>query len=124
MYGTSSLSRPQPLHRTIRITPDACSMVTSVETPVSLWVESVWRHNALVQLQAHYHHRGEAASETCLSAATFVRSRHTSLAALRVTRNLPSALSTMTRLLGPIRNFSASQGWITTTKSSPWISPM
>jgi len=31
--------------------------------------------NALVQLQAHYHHCGEAASENCLSAATFVRSR-------------------------------------------------
>ena len=29
--------------------------------------------NALVQLQAHYHHCGEAASEECLSAATFVR---------------------------------------------------
>ena len=29
--------------------------------------------NALVQLQAHYNHRGEAASEKCLSAATFVR---------------------------------------------------
>jgi hypothetical protein len=29
--------------------------------------------NALVQLQAHYHHGGEAASEKCLSAATFVR---------------------------------------------------
>jgi hypothetical protein len=29
--------------------------------------------NALVQLQAHYHHCGEAASEKCLSAATFVR---------------------------------------------------
>src|SRR4051812_47476234 len=31
--------------------------------------------NALVQLQAHYHHCGEAASEKCLSAATFVRWR-------------------------------------------------
>ena len=31
------------------------------------------RYNALVQLQAHYHHCGEAASEKCLSAATFVR---------------------------------------------------
>jgi hypothetical protein len=31
--------------------------------------------NALVQLQARYHHRGEAASEKCLSAATFVRLR-------------------------------------------------
>ena len=29
--------------------------------------------NALVQLQARYNHRGEAASEKCLSAATFVR---------------------------------------------------
>jgi hypothetical protein len=29
--------------------------------------------NALVQLQARYHHCGEAASEKCLSAATFVR---------------------------------------------------
>ena len=31
--------------------------------------------NALVQLQAHYRRRGEAASEKCLSAATFVRWR-------------------------------------------------
>jgi hypothetical protein len=31
--------------------------------------------NALVQLQAHYHRCGEAASEKCLSAATFVRQR-------------------------------------------------
>ena len=29
--------------------------------------------NAVVQLQAHYHHCGVAASEKCLSAATFVR---------------------------------------------------
>src|SRR5438067_5678787 len=29
--------------------------------------------NALVQLRAHYHHCGEAASEKCSSAATFVR---------------------------------------------------
>jgi hypothetical protein len=29
--------------------------------------------NALVQLQARYHHCGEAASEKCLSAAAFVR---------------------------------------------------
>src|SRR6185436_13957698 len=29
--------------------------------------------NALVQLQARYHHCGEAASKKCLSAATFVR---------------------------------------------------
>jgi hypothetical protein len=28
--------------------------------------------NAQVQLQAHYHHCGEAASEKCSSAATFV----------------------------------------------------
>jgi hypothetical protein len=28
--------------------------------------------NALVHLQAHHHHCGEAASEKCLSAATFV----------------------------------------------------
>jgi hypothetical protein len=33
--------------------------------------------NALVQLQAEYHHCGEAASEKCLSAATFVGPRET-----------------------------------------------
>jgi hypothetical protein len=33
----------------------------------------VWLANALVQLQAQYNHCGEAASEKCLSAATFVR---------------------------------------------------
>src|SRR5687768_4208556 len=31
--------------------------------------------NALVQMQARYNHCGEAASEKCLSAATFVRPR-------------------------------------------------
>jgi hypothetical protein len=31
--------------------------------------------NALLQLQAQYHHCGVAASEKCLSAATFVRRR-------------------------------------------------
>jgi hypothetical protein len=35
--------------------------------------------NALVQLQAHYHRCGEAASEKCLPAATFVRRRRTEL---------------------------------------------
>jgi len=40
--------------------------------------------NAQVQLQAHYHHCGEAASEKCLSAATFVRhQREVFAAALR-----------------------------------------
>ena len=38
-------------------------------------VGSVCRSNAVVQLQAHYHHCGVAASEKCLSAATFVRWR-------------------------------------------------
>src|SRR5665811_1445586 len=37
--------------------------------------------NALVQLQAQYHHCGEAASEKCLSAATFVRWRGDALKA-------------------------------------------
>src|SRR3954465_9733657 len=49
-------------------------------TPVSnafcsLMITPCCRSNALVQLQAHYHHCGEAASEKCLSAATFVRRR-------------------------------------------------
>ena len=35
--------------------------------------EDVVLPNALVQLQAQYNHCGEAASEKCLSAATFVR---------------------------------------------------
>src|SRR5215210_5948033 len=40
--------------------------------------------NAVVQLQAHYHHCGEAASEKCLSAATFVRQPgHGALSRLR-----------------------------------------
>src|SRR3954471_1914449 len=38
---------------------------------VCLW--PVMMPNALVQLQARYHHCGEAASEKCLSAATIVR---------------------------------------------------
>ncbi len=40
-----------------------------VDSALTFWD----RPNALVQLQAQYHHRGEAASEKCLSAATFVR---------------------------------------------------
>jgi len=41
----------------------------SVVTSSKGWLRS----NALVQLQARYNHCGEAASEKCLSAATFVR---------------------------------------------------
>jgi len=41
--------------------------------PVCYLVTKCGLPNALVQLQAHYHHCGEAASEKCLSAATFVR---------------------------------------------------
>ena len=37
-------------------------------------MDALWKlPNALVQLQAQYHHWREAASERCLSAATFVR---------------------------------------------------
>jgi hypothetical protein len=44
--------------------------------PLLLLADRVRRlPNALVQLQARYHRCGEAASEKCLSAATFVRSR-------------------------------------------------
>src|ERR1700674_3632307 len=76
MYVTSSLSRLQPLHRTIRITRDACGMGhlgrdSDKPTDRKRWAQ----HNALVQQQARYHHCGEAASEKCLSAATFVRQR-------------------------------------------------
>ena len=39
----------------------------------SIFIGVLCQPNALVQLQAQYHHRGEAASEKCLSAATFVR---------------------------------------------------
>jgi hypothetical protein len=42
-----------------------------------------WPANALVQLQAQYHHCGEAASEKCLSAATFVRLRVLLVTSLR-----------------------------------------
>jgi hypothetical protein len=49
--------------------------------------------NALVQLQAQYNHCGEAASEKCLSAATFVRPRETKewLTAYRLGSEAPSA---------------------------------
>ena len=40
--------------------------------------------NALVQLQAQYHHCGEAASEKCLSAATLVRQWRRGADALRL----------------------------------------
>jgi hypothetical protein len=39
--------------------------------------------NALVQLQAHYHDCGEAASEKCLSAAMFVRRQRSGELSLR-----------------------------------------
>ena len=46
----------------------------TLEGIIELFVrESRSLPNALVQLQAQYHHCGEAASEKCLSAATFVR---------------------------------------------------
>ena len=48
--------------------------------------------NALVQLQARYHHCGEAASEKCLSAATFVRRRaHRTVSRQRLKRQLATA---------------------------------
>jgi len=47
----------------------------------TFWVR-VGPPNALVQLQAHYRHCGEAASEKCLSAATFVSWRGQSKASL------------------------------------------
>ena len=63
--------------------------------------------NALVQLQARYHHRGEAASEKCLSAATFVRWRlpvvvHTPIAIVESTSRCPPRPSrTRNRRLKP-----------------------
>src|SRR6266581_8529708 len=45
----------------------------SLYSLVALCDVASWLPNALVQLQAHYHHCGAAASEKCLSAATFVR---------------------------------------------------
>src|SRR6267378_2952448 len=50
--------------------PALIMMVTAVLRLTEMFVRPP---NALVQLQAHYHHCGEAASEKCLSAATFVR---------------------------------------------------
>ena len=55
--------------------------------------------NALVQLQAHYHHCGEAASEKCLSAATFVRSRGASAASRAAVRLVPKMLRAPYELL-------------------------
>jgi hypothetical protein len=43
--------------------------------PIFAHSDNSWLPNALVQLQAQYHDCGEAASEKCLSAATFVRRR-------------------------------------------------
>src|ERR1700724_3808533 len=73
MYVTSSLSRPQPVHRTIRITRDACGMGhLGRDSDKSTDRRRLAPHNALVQVQARYYHCGEAASTKCLSAATFV----------------------------------------------------
>src|SRR6476661_7936395 len=44
MYVTSSLSRPQPLHRTIRITRDACGRGHLGRDSDKSTVETVWRH--------------------------------------------------------------------------------
>ena len=59
----ASMTRKSPETRTYRrITP-----------PFSVQLQSLCPSNALVQLQARYYHCGGAASEKCLSAATFVR---------------------------------------------------
>jgi hypothetical protein len=74
MYVTSSLSRPQPVHRTIRITPDACGMGhLGRDSDKSTDRKRLAPRNAQVQLQARSNHCDEVASEKCLSAATFVR---------------------------------------------------
>jgi len=46
-------------------------LIVKRQFSLGIWLRVM--HNALVQLQARYHHCGEAASEKCLSAATFVR---------------------------------------------------
>jgi hypothetical protein len=50
-------------------------MVSQPQSRKGELVSSLALSNALVQLQAHYHHRAEAASEKGLSAATFVSQR-------------------------------------------------
>src|SRR3979409_980937 len=53
MYVTSSLSRPQPLHRTIRITRDACGMGhPSRDSDKSTGRQRLAPHNAQVELRA------------------------------------------------------------------------
>jgi len=53
-------------------TPALIAMLIAASRTTEVFVRPP---NALVQLQAHYHHRGEVASEKCLSAATFVRQK-------------------------------------------------
>ena len=60
--GGKALTRPHPGKRIAR-SRRAFPFIIGVISPP----------NALVQLQAQYHHCGVAASEKCLSAATFVR---------------------------------------------------
>ncbi len=60
--------------------------------------------NALVQLQARYHHCGEAASEKCLSAATLVRPRTgTAQPVPRLRRSASRATLSVRRPFGPPR---------------------
>jgi len=71
------MARPQDLFQ-LQLTRSLKGLLCarSVErkcTPAGLGNLRCFRSNARVQLQALYNHRGEVASEKCLSAATFVR---------------------------------------------------
>jgi hypothetical protein len=55
--------------------------------------------NALVQLQARYHHCGKAAPEKCLSAATFVTQRGISLDRAAIVSTKASELPAIYRSL-------------------------
>jgi hypothetical protein len=50
-----------------------CCFASAFAEEVVIAIMPVLLSNALVQLQARYNHCGEAASEKCLAAATFVR---------------------------------------------------
>src|SRR5437773_1054306 len=77
-YGASETSPRTP--RLVNVTrrgmaPNRCAGTPGVHGLNWTAIQSPWRSNALVQLQARYNRCGEAAFEKCLAAATFVRWR-------------------------------------------------
>jgi hypothetical protein len=79
------------------------------------WVDPCCRANALVQQRARYHHCGEAASEKCLSAATFVR-HHAARTAASSPKPVWISRLTSTSCCSDSRRFGRNTAWSLETK--------